>query len=69
MVKQGAKKRLSKNTVAIRLTGIPVKLNAKLDIIAAQEMRSKTSLIQMLLIEALEHRSKSTLDMKMRGLG
>ena len=55
--KRGAKKRLPKNTVVVRAR-IPADLFAKLDVMATRELRSQTSMIQILLTEALHHRSK-----------
>ncbi len=58
MNKRGPKVRLKKGSVAVRLL-IPAPMNAKIEILAKQELRPKTSMVHILLIEALEHRSKS----------
>ena len=56
--KWSTKARTKKDDVAIRLL-IPPDLNSKIAALAAQEMRPKAVMVHRLILEALEHRSKS----------
>ncbi len=58
MNKRNQKASLKKDDIAIRLL-IPPDLNAKIEVLAAQEMRPKSVMVHRLILEALEHRVKS----------